>query len=72
MLNLVRLLLTHQPENQYCKAGQMTSNLDPPPDIKNIGWLKIYWCNETDFAQFFIDMSKSERTKYTELQLKAL
>ena len=34
--------------------------------------LKMYCCDETDFAKLFIDMSQYERIKYVELQLKAL
>ena len=34
--------------------------------------LKMYLCDEPDFAKLFIDMSQYERIKYVESQLKAL
>ena len=48
------------------------NNFDPPLDMDDIVKLKMYLCDEPDFAKLFIDMSQYERIKYVELQLKAL
>ena len=53
-------------------AGQILNNFDPPLDMDDIVKLKMYLCDEPDFAKLFIDMSQYERIKYVELQLKAL
>ena len=33
------------------------------------GQLKMYWCDEPNFAKLFIDMSQYERIKYVVLRL---
>ena len=53
-------------------AGQILNNFDPPLDMDDIVKLKMYLCDEPDFAKLFIDMSQYERIKYVESQLKAL
>ena len=53
-------------------AGQILNNFDPPLDMDEIVKLKMYCSDKPDFAKLFIDMSQYERSKYGELQLKAL